>query len=411
MQMQILQAFRYELRPTSVQNDAMRRFAGSCRFVYNKGLVLQKELHGRGERKLGYAGLSKALTGWRSSCETSWLADAPVHPLQQALKDLERAYTNFFAGRAQFPQFRKRGLNDSFRYPDAKQFRLDQSNHRIFLPKLGWLRYRASRPVKGTVRNVTVSLSAGRWFVSIQTEREVERPVHPSTTEVGIDLGVVRFATLSNGEVIEAASSYKKQRNRLRKAQQSLSRKKKFSSNWKKAKARVRRVHTRIANVRRDFLHKTSTTISKNHAVVYVEDLKVRNMSRSAKGTRSEPGKNVRAKSGLNRAILDQGWSEFRRQLGYKLAWRGGELVVVPPHFTSQTCPASGHVSSENRRRQAEFVCVECGYREHADLVGAINVLRAGHARIACEVSSAVRLPAAGTTPDRSAGSIPVLAV
>jgi putative transposase len=263
MQVQILQAFRYELRPTSVQSDAMRCFAGSCRYVYNQGLVLQKERHAQGEKKLGYAGLCKVLTVWRSSHEMSWLADRPVHPLQQALKDLERAYSNFFAGRAQFPQFRKRGLNDSFRYPDAKQFRLDQTNSRIFLPKLGWVRYRNSRTVHGKISNVTVCSTAGRWFISIQTERTVAEPVHPSASDVGIDLGVVRFATLSNGEVIEPANHFARQGDRLRKAQQALSRKTKFSQNWKKAKARVQGIHTHIANARHDFLHKTSTAISK----------------------------------------------------------------------------------------------------------------------------------------------------
>jgi putative transposase len=135
-----LQAFKYELIPNGRQERLMRRFAGSCRFVYNKALVLQKERHEKGGKKLGYAGLCRLLTEWRHSEETAWLADAPIHPLQQALKDLERAYTNFFAKRANFPQFRKKGRSDSFRYPDPKGIKLDQANSRIFLPKLGWLR-------------------------------------------------------------------------------------------------------------------------------------------------------------------------------------------------------------------------------------------------------------------------------
>ena len=171
----------------------------------------------------------------------------------------------------------------------------------------------------------------------------------------------------------------------------------KFSNNWKKAKVRVQRIHSRIGNARRDYLHKCSTTISQNHAMVCIEDLKVRHMSQSAAGTTEQPGRNVRAKSGLNKAILDQGWFEFRRQLDYKLAWVGGWLVAVPPHYTSQTCPECGHCHKANRPTQAQFVCVACGVKENADLVGAINVLRAGHAQFACEVSGAVRPPAAGT--------------
>ena len=176
-----------------------------------------------------------------------------------------------------------------------------------------------------------------------------------------------------------------------------MSRKVKFSSNWKKAKARIQKIHARIGNARRDYLHKTSTTISQNHAMVCIEDLQVRNMSKSAAGTTESPGRKVRAKSGLNKAILDQGWAEFRHQLDYKLVWNGGHLIAVPPQNTSRTCPSCGHVSKDNRQTQARFECMECGFEENADVVGAINILRAGHARLACEVSGAVMPPAAGT--------------
>ena len=356
----------------------MRRFVGSCRFVYNKALDLQKERHERGEKKLGYGALCKVLTEWKAQSQTLWLNEAPSQALQQSLKDLERAYKNFFEKRAGFPQPKKKGRRDSFRFPDPKQIKLDQGNSRIFLPKLGWLRYRNSREVLGTVKNVTVSLSGGKWFVSIQTEREVAQPVPQSTTAVGIDMGIARFATLSDGTFYAPLNSFRRHEKALRKAQQALSRKTKFSNNWKKAKARVQRIHSRIGNVRRDYLHKYSTAISKNHAMVCIEDLQVRNMSKSAAGTLDNPGKNVRAKSGLNKSILDQGWFEFRRQLDYKLAWRGGWLVVVPPQNTSRTCPQCGHVSAENRQTQARFVCVECGYENNADVVGAINILSRG---------------------------------
>ncbi len=395
--MQRLQAFKYELMPTCEQERNMRRFAGSCRFVFNRSLALQKERYEQGEEKLGYAGLCKLLTEWRNGPETPWLADAPVHPLQQTLKDLERAYANFFAKRANFPRFKKKGQHDSFRYPDPKQIKLDQANSRIFLPKLGWVRYRNSREVLGTVKNVTVSQSCGKWFVSIQTEREIQAPVPKATSAVGIDMGVTRFATLSDGTFYAPLNSFKRHEDRLRKAQQAMSRKTKFSNNGKKAKARVQRIHFRIGNARRDYLHKSTTAISQNHAMVCIEDLQVRNMSKSAAGTTEQPGKHVRAKSGLNKAILDQGWFEFRRQLDYKLAWAGGHLIVVPPQNTSRTCPACGHVSADNRQTQARFLCVECGFEENADLVGAINILRAGHAHCACEVSGAAMPPAAGT--------------
>ncbi len=394
----------------------MRRFAGSCRFVFNQALALQKARHEQGEKKLGYARLCQRLTAWRHGADTAWLAEAPVHPLQQTLQDLERAYANFFARRADFPRFKKKGQHDRFRYPDPKQLKLDQGNSRLFLPKLGWLRYRNSREVLGAVKNATVCLSGGTWYVSIQTEREVEQPI-PNGGAVGIDMGIARFATLSDGSFIGPLHSFKRHEAALRRASQAMSRKTKFSHNWKKAKARVQRIHARIGNARRDHLHKTSAAISQNHAMVCIEDLQVRNMSKSAAGTTEQPGKNVRAKAGLNKSILDQGWFEFRRQLDYKLAWAGGWRIAVPPRNTSRTCPCCGHVSADNRQTQAQFRCIECGFEENADVVGAINILSRGMqkwrdegqdtadasagcastARIACEVSGAVRPPAAGT--------------
>jgi putative transposase len=188
-------------------------------------------------------------------------------------------------------------------------------------------------------------------------------------------MGTKRFATLSDGTFYAPLNSFKRHEVALRKAQQSLSRKVKFSNNWRKAKARMQRIYARIANVRRDFLHKTSTAICKNHAIVCIEDLRVWNMSKSAAGTVDAPGKNVWAKSGLNKSILDQGWYEFRRQLAYKLAWNGGRLIIVPPQNTSHTCPNCGHISADNCRTQAKFACVACGYENHADVVGAINIL------------------------------------
>lgn len=393
--MQRRQAYKFEVEPNGEQQRAMRRFAGDCRFVYNRALELQKKRYERGEKKLGYAGLCKELTEWKSVPDWGWLNQTPSQTLQQTLQDLERAYANFFAKRAAFPHRRKKGRSDSFRYPQG--VKLDQPNRRVFLPRLGWVRYRHSREVLGKVKNVTVSHSCGKWYVSIQTERTVEEPVHPSDSIVGLDLGVARLATQSDGTVFEPVNSFKRHEKALAKAQRAMARKKKYSRNWKKAKARIQRIHTRIANVRRDYLHKTTTTISKNHAIVCIEDLQVKNMSRSAAGNIEQPGRNVRAKSALNKSILDQGWHEFRRQLEYKLCWLGGQLVTVPPNHTSRTCPECGHVSAENRRTQAQFVCKACSYQNHADLVGAINVRRAGLARIACEVSGEVMSPAAGT--------------
>ena len=168
----------------------------------------------------------------------------------------------------------------------------------------------------GTLKNVTISLRTGKWFVSIQTEREVAPPIPQATSAVGIDMGIARFATFSDGDFLAPLNSFKRHQVRLARYQRRMSRKVKFSSNWKKAKAKVQQLHARITNCRNDFLHKATAAISQNHALVCIEDLKVKNMTNSARGSKDKPGKNVKAKSGLNRSIMDQGWYEFRRQLG-----------------------------------------------------------------------------------------------
>ncbi len=360
----------------------MRRFAGACRFVFNRALALQNENHEAGNKYIPYGKMASWLVEWKNATETQWLKDSASQPLQQSLKDLERAYKNFFQKRAAFPRFKKRGQNDAFRYPQG--VKLAQENSRIFLPKLGWMRYRNSRQVTGVVKNVAVSKSCGKWYISIQTESEVSTPVHPSASMVGLDAGVAKLATLSDGTVFEPVNSFQKNQKKLARLQRQLSRKVKFSNNWQKQKRKIQRLHSCIANIRRDYLHKVTTTVSKNHVMIVIEDLKVSNMSKSAAGTVSQPGRNVRAKSGLNRSILDQGWYEMRRQLEYKQLWRGGQVLAVPPAYTSQRCACCGHTAKENRLSQSQFRCQVCGYTANADVNGARNILAAGHAVLAC---------------------------
>jgi putative transposase len=341
---------------------------------------LQKARYEAGSKKLGYAELCAELLSLKNN--NAWLNEAPSQTLQQSLKDLERAYKNFFAKRTEFPRFKKKGLSSSFRFPQG--CKLDQTNNRIFLPKLGWLQYRNSRAVLGEIKNVTVSQACGHWTVSIQTEREVTDAIHPSISAIGVDMGIAQFATLSDGHVFAAINSFKQKQKRLARYQRALSRKMKFSSNWKQQRNKIGKLHQMIANIRRDYLHKTSTIISQSHALIVIEDLQVKNMSKSASGDLNQPGKNVKAKSGLNRSILDQGWFEFRRQLEYKQDWAGGELIAVPPQYTSQRCSCCGSVSKENRKTQAKFACIVCGYQANADVNAAMNILAAGHAVIAC---------------------------
>ena len=371
--MLLQKAFKYRLCPNGVQLRCARCTAGCRRFVMNRALQIQRDNHATGGKYISYETMALRLRSWRS--QLPLLKDAPFYTLQQALQDLDRAFKNFFGGRTDFPTFKKKGRSESFRFPDPAQFMVDQGNSRIRLPKLGWIGYRNSRPVTGAQRNMTVSCTGGHWYASIQAQQEVDEPVPEAKTTVGIDVGITRFATLSDATYLEPLNSFEHHQTRLAKAQQSMSRKVRFSRNWKKAKARVNRIYAGIANARRDYLHKASATLSKNHALVAIENLQVKNMSKSAAGTADQRGKKLRAKAGLNKAILDQGCREFRRQLDYKLSWRGGWLVPVPPHHTSQTCPCRGHVDKANRRSQSKFLCAQCWYENHADEVGAINIL------------------------------------
>ena len=382
--MLLRQAFKFRLEPKPVARILLAKFAGCCRLVWNKSLALQKELLEAGKKCVSFSQLCNQLTQWKRQEELVFLSDCHSQPLQQVLKNLDRALKEAFnkTNPKRFPRFKKKGQRDSIRYPQG--FKIDQLNSRVYLPKIGWVSYRKSRELVGQPKKITVSKRGNHWYVAIQTEKELEQPTTSATSIVGGDLGIARFLTLSTGEYFAPLNSFKKLEKKLAKLQRKLARRKKGSQNSKKIKREIAKLHIHIANARHDYLHKLSHNLSKNHAVVVLEDLKVANMSKSAQGTIAEPGTNVKAKSGLNKSILDQGWYEFKRQLAYKLEWLGGMLVLVNPKNTSRCCPQCGHTSKDNRTTQACFVCVECGYEEHADFVGALNVLRAGHARLAC---------------------------
>ena len=380
----VQQGYRYRIEPAPEQRPTLERTAGVVRFIWNSALALQKYRLEKHLKLLSYADLCRELTAARNDPELGFLSEIHSKPQQQVLKDLCKAFKDFFAGDKGFPRFKKKGRSDDgFRFP-AYQDNVELDGTRIKLPALGWVRFRKSRETLGAIKNVTVKRRGQHWFISVQTEREVADPVHPSSSEVGIDMGVAKFAALSTGELVQPIDSFRRLERQMGTAQRRLRHKKKFSSNWKKQKAAIARLHIRIADARNDFLHKVSTTISKSHAVVFLEDLKVKNMSASARGSMDEPGKNVRQKSGLNKAILDQGWFEFRRQLSYKESWRGGLVVAVPPQHTSQTCAQCGHLCAESRRSQAQFVCVACGHEDDADVNAAKNIMRAGQALSVC---------------------------
>ena len=356
-------------------DQKLKNYTGGCRFVWNKALALNLERLNQKQPILRYDALDFWSKLWKHSDEYGFLKDLPSQVLQQKLMDLDKAFKDAFDKNQplkRIPVFKRKGQSnaDKIRYPQG--FKIEQQTNRVFLPKIGWVRYRNSRKIIGTPKNVTVSRKGKHWYVSIQVEYETEIKPHQSKSAVGIDMGVKRFVTLSNGAFFEPLNSFKKSAEKLAILQRKLSHKKKLSKNWFKQKAKITKHHEKIAAARCDYLHKISTQICENQAVICIEDLKIKNMSKAAKL------KNIRQKSGLNKAILDQGWGMFFEMLEYKQDWNGGILIKVPPHHTSQECPRCHHIAKANRRTQAEFVCVECNYTNHADIVGAINVLTRG---------------------------------
>ena len=355
----------------------------------------------RAEKFASYVDMAKWLTSWRNAPETAWLSEGPVHPQQQVLRRLEEAYKRFFAKTGGFPKFKPYGLDPGIRFPDPKQFSIDAANGRIKLPKLGWIRMRQSKEVTGALRNLTLTREGDKWFVSIQTRGAEVAPALDLQPTLGIDLGVAAFAATSGGTLIEPLGALKAQQVRLRRYQRAVSRKVKGSCNRKKATKRLANLHRRIARQRNGWLHKLSTNLVAQHPVIAIEALQVRNMSTSARGDAAAPGRNVKAKAGLNRSILDQGWGEFQRQLEYKAAAVGGSVVAVPADYTSQRCSACGHTDAGNRKSQSLFSCLACGHAENADVNAARNILAAGHAATAHggAVSPAQRASAVQAAP------------
>ena len=389
--MKINKAYKFRLEPTKEQADVLFMLVGHARFVWNNGLRFCLDELEAGRKVPSAFDMHKLLTQWKKEPEMFWLKDAYSINLQQKLTDLSDAWKRCFNKSLDSiqPKFKKKGKHDSIRFTGFKaNCKLD--NKRVKLPKFkDFIKFRKSREIEGTIKQCTVSYKSGHWYISFLTEQEIN-PVNKSTSPIGVDLGIANFATLSDGTSYAPLNCFRKTQDKLAKEQRKLSKKKKFSQNWHKQLSKVQKIHTKIANTRSDYLHKVSTEISKNHAMVAIEDLKIRNMSKSAKGNQEKHGKNVAAKSGLNKSILDQGWYNIRVMLEYKAAWNNGIVVAVPPQYTSQTCPCCNHVSEENRQTQAHFECVRCGFSGNADVIGAVNVLERGHRLLACGESALV---------------------
>ncbi|WP_051949287.1 RNA-guided endonuclease TnpB family protein [Methylosinus sp. PW1] len=382
----INRGFRYRLDPTDEQELMFRKFAGVCRTVYNAALYQREAFwkqHLRTEGKhVSYAGQCLELTDLRA--EFDWIREVSATCEQQALRDLDKAFQRFFDGISGYPTPRRKGENDSFRFQgrDIEVEKLNRNWSRVWLPKIGWVRFRDTRPMIGKLKNVTVSLDPLGWHVSFAREIEHEAPANIAPA-VGIDRGVANSIAMSSPLEGEQFFSVGKERlavldRRRRKHQRDLSRRRRGSKRCGNARKRIAAVAAKGARVREHFNHVQTTRIVRRFGTVCIEDLNIASMTASAKGTVEEPGKNVAQKAGLNRSILEQGWGQFEEFLTYKLAASGGVLVKVDPRNTSRKCSNCGHIDARNRESQASFRCVECGHEAHADVNAAINILQAG---------------------------------
>ncbi len=368
---------RYRLRPTPAQEAVLLGHCAHARYVWN--LCVEQESHwrpGRGKMP-GFAGRCRQLSQARAA--EPWLAEGSVIVQQQAIRDHDQAMRNFFAGTHRRPSWRKAGRDEGFRIVHLKPGHvrlLNRNAGQVWIPKAGWVRFRLSRPVPGGVKSFRVVRDrAGRWHVAFAV---IPGPVAaPGNGAVlGVDRGVAVSAALSTGEMLSVPRASPQRRRRLMRLQRRLARARRGSSRRVRVKLAIARLKAREADARKDWCEKVSTSLARRFDVIRVEDLQIANMTRSARGTIARPGRNVRAKAGLNREIAASGWGLLVRRLVEKAP---GRVEKVSPAYTSQRCSACGHVDTKSRESQARFVCTACGFACNADVNAARNIA-AGHA-------------------------------
>jgi putative transposase len=315
--------------------------------------------------------------------------DGIAQSLQQTLRDLDVAYRRFLSGEAGRPRFKVKGRGESFRLPQGRDLAVRRLNRRwaqVRLPKLGWCRFRLSRPLGGEIRHATVSRDALGWEVSFCVSLDEVPARANGGAAVGIDRGVAATVATSTGELHHCPGLPAGQARRLRRLQRKAgrretarrhrpSRARKRSGRHQRTLDRIAKLRAHEARIRADFLHKLSTELAKSHGLVAIEELNVKSMTRSAARTLAEPGERVVQKRGLNRAVLAQGWGELHRQLSYKTSWYGSTLTPVPAAYSSQTCSVCKVVDARSRESQARFRCTTCGNVEHADVNAARVIL------------------------------------
>lgn len=367
----MLLAFRYRLYPTPDQEQLLRRTLGCCRLVYNKALALRSQEWSQNRKRISYVDLAKNLTLWKQDPELFFLSEVSNVALQQSLRHLDNAYSNFFEKRAKYPSFKKKHSGGSASFT-AFGFRIKDGS--VWLAKTSSpLKIVWSRPLPSSPSSCTVSLDpSGRWHISFLCDDPSVQPLPPKTKEVGLDMGLTALVTLSTGEKVKNHRNLRRDLPRLRLAQKSLSRKVKGSSNWRKQKRKVAKVYARVSDRRRDQIHKLTTRLVRENQVICIEDLNVRGM--------------VRNRS-LAKSISDAAWSTFKQQLEYKCKWYGRELIVVDRWFpSSKTCsaPGCGFILESLSLNAREWTCPKCGAHHDRDVNASRNILAAGLAVSAC---------------------------
>ena len=372
---------RYRLLPTPAQEAVLRDHCAHARYVWN--LAVEQHQHWRPGRKSapGYLEQCRQLT--RARAEHTWLAAGSQTVQQQALRDFAQATVAFFdpGNPARRPTWRKAGRDEGFRIVGKRGRQWDVrrvSRHmgEVRIPKAGRVRFRWSRVVPPDAKSFRVTRDrAGRWHVAFATIPEPV-PAPGNGQVIGVDRGVTVSAALSNGELLRVTGLTARELKRIKRLARRLARARRGSNRRKRVKAALARLNARQTDRRKDWTEKTSTRLAREFDVIRVENLNVTNMTRSARGTTAEPGRNVVQKTGLNRGILASSWGLLVRRLQDKAPDR---VEKVSPAYTSQRCSACGHIAAGSRKSQALFACVACGFACNADVNGARNIA-AGHA-------------------------------